>query len=75
MGTMRRRTTRLIALALIGSSTALALTGCREALFKDNDVRSQYDRYDLVRNQYEPAYLLDEFGDEIPNIKGRLAPK
>ena len=72
---MRRKpSTRSIA-ATLCLTAALGMSGCREALFTDRDVRSQYDRYDRVRNQYEPVTLRDEFGAPTPNIKGRLSPK
>lgn len=75
LGTMLRRRTQSIAPLLISAAAALTLSGCQKALFTDRDTRSQYDRYDRVRNQYEPPYLFDEFGAEVPNIRGRLTPK
>lgn len=41
----------------------------------ENDERTQYDRYDGIRNQRVPAYVEDEFGRQRPNIKGRLLTK
>lgn len=71
--TARTTTTRLaLALGVLGVFVSV---GCREALFTERDERSQYDRYDRVRGQYEPTFLYDEFGDQVPNIKGRLTPK
>ena len=49
--------------------------GCSKPLFTDRDERSQYDRYDRSRNQHARPYLMDEFGRERPNLKGRLSPR
>ena len=54
---------------------AAALPACNRALFRTQDERTQYDRYDASRGQYEPMYLEDEFGRRKPNLRGRLAPK
>ncbi len=48
------------------------LSGCAKPLLSPREPRSQYSRYDLVRNQYAPQYLEDEFGRRIPNLRGRL---
>ncbi len=72
---MRRPSPKALTIALLCLASAGSLAGCRKALFTDRDTRSQYDRYDRVRNQYEPPFLFDEFGNEVPNIKGRLSPK
>ena len=55
--------------ALLAAST---LGGCAKPLLSPREPRSQYSRYDLVRNQYSPQYLEDEFGRRIPNLRGRL---
>lgn len=52
-----------------------ALTGCRAPLFPENQPRTQYDRYDAVRNQQAPMFVIDEFGRSRPNIRGRVGPK
>lgn len=51
------------------------LAGCGKPLLSAQDERSQYDRYDRVRNKFAPQYVLDEFGREQPNLRGRLEPK
>ena len=48
------------------------LPGCRKAPILADDERSQFDRYDLVRDEYAPAYLSDEYGAKRPNLRGRL---
>lgn len=51
---------------------AFGMSGCAKPLLSPREPRSQYSRYDLVRNQYAPQYLEDEFGRRIPNLRGRL---
>lgn len=48
------------------------LVGCQPPLFTSRDVRSPYDRYDLVRDRYSQPFLRDEFGRKLPNLRGRL---
>ena len=63
-------------LACAGLAAAAAVgagaTGCGEALIDDNQERSQYDRYDALRDQRPPAAVEDEFGNRKPNLRGRL---
>ncbi len=54
---------------------SLTVLGCRKPLFSPSEDRSQFDRYDRVRNRYEPQYIEDEFGRREPNLRGRLGPK
>lgn len=54
---------------------AIGLAGCGKPLFSERDERSQFDRYDRVRNKFAPQYVYDEFGREQPNLRGRLTPK
>ncbi|MEZ6209960.1 MAG: hypothetical protein R3B46_01760 [Phycisphaerales bacterium] len=49
--------------------------GCSKALLSPRDERTQYDRYDVARGQYEPQYIEDEFGRRKPNLRGRLSQK
>ncbi len=72
---MRDRKTLIAVIAIAGLAFTAPLAGCRQALFPADKERSQFDRYDLSRNQYEPQYVEDEFGRQEPNIKGRLSPK
>jgi hypothetical protein len=59
----------------VGLVALLALAGCQKPLFPANSPRTQFDRFDEVRNQSAPQYVQDEFGRRRPNIKGRLEPK
>lgn len=53
----------------------LSAAGCAKPLLSPRDERSQYDRYDVARGQYEPQYIEDEFGRRKPNLRGRLSQK
>lgn len=48
------------------------LPGCREPLLTPDEPRSQYDRFDAVRDRRAPSYVFDEFGRRKPNIRARL---
>lgn len=51
-----------------------ASCGCGKPLFSPEDERSPFDRFELVRNKYEPQYVEDEWGRRTPNLRGRLLP-
>lgn len=72
---LRVRGLRLIRGPLAFLLIAACVGGCRKPLLSPEEERSQFDRYDRVRNQYAPQYLEDEFGRREPNLRGRLAPK
>jgi len=61
----------LAAVALLG---CLAASGCQRALFPREADRTQYDRYDRIRQEYASQYRTDEFGRRKPNLRGRLSP-
>jgi len=50
------------------------LAGCEKAVFLPDEPRSQYDRFDAVRDRRAPTYVMDEFGKRRPNIRARLQP-
>ena len=58
-------------MALVGAIGA-ALPGCAKPLFPADGTRTQFQSYDMVRNQHEPDYLYDEYGRRTPNLRGRL---
>ena len=69
---------RLFTPALCAAVLALgvcAVAGCRKPLLSPDEERSQFDRYDAVRNQRAPQYVTDEFGRRHPNLRARLLPK
>ncbi len=71
--TTRCRTTgRTIAWTVAGLAAAFALAGCRQSPITENDVRSPFDRYDLIRDEFAMPYLQDEYGRKRPNLRGRL---
>ena len=54
------------------SGVLLGVIGCRQAPISEKGERTQFDRYDAVRDAYAPAYLEDEYGRKKPNLRGRL---
>lgn len=60
---------------LIGMAAIVAASGCADPLLAPDEPRSQYDRYDAVRDQRAATTYTDEFGFKRPNIRGRLLPK
>lgn len=54
---------------------ACVLAGCQTPLLSPDEPRSQYDRYDAVRDQRAASSYTDEFGYKRPNLRGRLLPK
>ncbi len=68
----RRNAAITVALATLAVAT-LASTGCRRALFPENEPRTQYDRYDESRGDRAPMFIQDEFGAREPNLRGRLS--
>jgi hypothetical protein len=72
LGRSRAATLGLLAAAL---SASVALSACRQPLFPRNEPRSQYDEYDVARDEYAAPYIEDEFGRQRPNLRGRLAPR
>jgi len=63
------------ALTALAALAPLPTAGCKKPLLSPDEERSQFDRYDAVRNQRAPQYVTDEFGRRHPNLKGRLLPK
>lgn len=51
---------------------AWGATGCSKPLLAPNEERSQYDRYEAIRNERAAPYVEDEFGHRRPNLRGRL---
>ena len=52
-----------------------ALVGCEKPLLAQEDERSPFDRYDMIRNQFSEQYVMDPFGRRKPNLRERLLPK
>lgn len=73
---------RLARMLWVGSVVAVLVGGvgvgggCKsKPLLSPDYERSQFDRYDRVRDQYAAQYVFDEFGRRRPNLSGRLMPR
>lgn len=53
-------------------AVAAVITGCEKPVFTPDEPRSQYDRFDAIRDQRAPSYVYDEFGARRPNVRQRL---
>ena len=67
---MRYRPMLLLSICAMG-----VVAGCGKPLLSPREERTQYDRYDRVRNNYSQQYVEDEFGVERPNLRERLRPR
>jgi hypothetical protein len=61
----------LLAITALGAAT-LCSAGCQNALFPEDEDRSQYAVYDRARKQTVSPYVEDKFGRRRPNLRGRL---
>ncbi len=68
-----RQPRTLLRFALLGAT--LSVTACAPPLLAPDEPRSQFDRYDTVRNQHDEQYIFNEFGRRRPNLNARLSPK
>ncbi|MEI7657018.1 MAG: hypothetical protein WCK33_03005 [Phycisphaerae bacterium] len=67
---MKRCVSAIRVLALVAALGAAA--GCETPVLVPDEPRSQYDRFDAIRDQRAPSYVYDEFGARRPNIRQRL---
>ena len=70
-----RRTSSWLTPVVLALATLVSLTplgGCEKPVFTPDEPRSQYDRFDTIRDQRAPSYIYDEFGARRPNIRQRL---
>ena len=73
---MRRRASQRGLWSLACTAALLALcAGCEKQLFVTDEPRTQFDSYDLIRNQYADQYVTDAYGRRKPNLRARLLPK
>ncbi len=76
MATGRRtRATGSIGVWCIAALMSMGVAGCAKPIFAPHQSRTQYDRYDRLRNQYAPQFVQDDLGRRTPNIRERLTPK
>jgi len=64
--------TALAVVATLGVGVLLSAAGCQEQIFTPDEARSQFDRFDAVRDRRAPSYIEDEFGRKRPNMRARL---
>jgi hypothetical protein len=57
------------------ATTSAGLAGCQRALLPPQDDRTQFDAYDRRRYKLPPRTVIDPFGHEQPNLRGRLNPE
>ena len=70
-----RRAQRLVVRGLglaAGVCLLMSASGCQDSPITENDERSPFDRYDLIRDEYATPYVQDEYGRKRPNLRGRL---
>jgi hypothetical protein len=72
---MKPRLRSILLVSGLALVCALGAAGCKKPLLSPDEERSQYDRYDAVRNQRAPQYVFDEFGRRRPALRERLLPK
>ena len=59
---------------MLAIALALVLAGgCQRALFPADAPRTQYEKYDRMRNRYAPVEEPDEFGNPRPALRARLS--
>jgi hypothetical protein len=56
-------------------ASAVVLCSCAPPLLSPDEPRSQFDRYDGVRNQRAEQSIFDDFGVKRPNLEQRLSPR
>lgn len=55
--------------------SSIPMLGCQKTLFSPREGRSQFDSYDMSRDQHAPQFVEDEFGRRTPNLRGRLGQR
>jgi hypothetical protein len=56
-------------------ATTGLLASCTPPLLSPDEPRSQFDRYDGVRNQRAEQSVFSDFGQKKPNLEQRLSPR
>ena len=69
---MTKNRSRSLLLLLVLGAGALISQGCQEQLFPKDEPRSQYDRFDTVRDRHPPDRVDNAFGEKKANLRGRL---
>jgi hypothetical protein len=55
--------------------TVTALPGCQKPLLSPDRERTQFDRYDTIRNQRANQYEYDAYERRRINLRDRLLPR
>lgn len=67
---------RLVTLVAAACATvALSCVGCTKSLFPENQPRTQFEAYEIMRQRYVPLEEPDVFGTPRPAIRARLTPE
>jgi hypothetical protein len=64
----RSRVLLILSCVVVGAS----LSGCARSVFRPDDDRTPFDRYNRSRSQQPVPFLEDEYGRRTPNLRGRL---
>lgn len=73
--TLQVRTIMALGLVPGAVSAAALLGGCQKSLFPENQPRTQFEAYEIMRQRYVPLEEPDVFGTPRPAIRARLAPE
>ena len=65
----RTRTRSILLLLLIAGAAPM---GCQKNLFPIDEPRSQYDRFDAVRDRRPPDRVENALAEKKINLRGRL---
>lgn len=60
-------------MVLVAASTMAG--GCQKSLFPENQPRTQFEAYEIMRQRYVPLEEPDVFGTPRPAIRARLTPE
>jgi hypothetical protein len=66
------RTPRLLIPLLLGTLLFSSAAGCQKQLFPEDEPRSQYDRFDTIRDRRAPRRVENALGESKVNLRGRL---
>jgi len=63
---------RIIGAGALAIGAIIALGACNRTVFRPDDDRTPFDRYNRSRAQQPAPFLEDEYGRRTPNLRGRL---
>lgn len=65
----------IAALSLMAILVLAPLGGCQKSLFPEDQPRTQFEAYEVMRQRYVPLEEPDVFGTPRPAIRARLTPE